>query len=99
MSRGPSGGAPADNGDWEKIAINPSVKRLIVPGGWVYLIEPSYRENSAVYVPEPPGFTLNCPKCNNEPALEVHGCPLRPDRLCTCGPSCSGMCRLEKDQS
>lgn len=99
MARGPSGGVP-DKGAWEKVESgHPQTTRLAVPGGWVYYLEPMYREPAAVFVPEPPGHTLNCPKCNNEPALEAHCCPLRPQNLCTCGASCSGMCRLEGEQS
>lgn len=99
MSRGPSGGVP-DKGLWEKVEpAYPTTFRMPVPGGWIYYVQPDHREPVGMFVPEPPEVrALNCPKCHNERALDVHECPLKGTQ-CTCGVSCSGMCRLEKDQS
>lgn len=94
MSRGPSGGVP-DKGAWELVESgHPRTTRLPVPGGWVYYVEPSHREPTALFVPEPEGMVIKCSKCRVEPALEVHECPLR-KTLCTCGVDCSHACRAE----
>lgn len=39
--------------EWEHIIVKaaPQVKRLEVPGGWIYYITPDFREPQAVFVP------------------------------------------------
>lgn len=89
---------PDRKGGWEDIDINPRVIRLPVPGGWIYYVEPSHREPVGMFVPEPVGFRLNCPKCNEEEALEPHECPLK-GSVCTCGQACTEHCRQENQAS
>ena len=39
--------------------------------GWVYYVEPSHREPTALFVPEPEGMVIKCSKCHVEPALAL----------------------------